>query len=272
MLSVIIPSYKPQDYIYRCLDSVWGQTIDRSKYEVTIILNGEKEPFFTSINEYISLFDNFKCVYSPVRGVSAARNFGLDRTVDSEFIVFIDDDDYVSPNYLEILYNTIVVTESEIVQSNFKNDVCGAVHDDYISRAFDELHGKLFDIVSFRKFFSSVCGKVYNRKFIGKFRFNENVTIAEDAIFLFTLSRNLTRFELSSMNCIYYRCVREGSTVRSYRSFYKIFNNYFVKIYIFSLIFFRNPIEYSFIFYLTRLLAITKTLAGELKTALTYRK
>lgn len=77
-ISIIIPTYKPDYYIWECLDSIKEQTLDKELFEVLIILNGEKEPYYNNILNYIRKNDllNFKIVYTEKPGVSNARNIG----------------------------------------------------------------------------------------------------------------------------------------------------------------------------------------------------
>lgn len=270
-ITVIIPSYRPKEYILKCIDSISSQTLKKDKYNVIIILNGEEEPYYSTINNKIQNIENFRCVYSPKRGVSAARNLGLDLAEDSNYIVFIDDDDYISPNYLEELYNEITISNADIVQANLLVDTRGVISEDYISKAFTRCSEKKFDLILYRNFFSSVCAKIYNRKVVGDTRFREDVRIAEDAIFLFTLSYNVRFFNLVGNNAIYYRNVRIESTLRSYRSIKEIFNNYIKKAWIFTIVYLRKPFKYNLFFFLTRIMAITKTLIHELSFSLSRR-
>lgn len=52
-ISVIIPSYKPRDYLFECLDSLSCQTFPHDEFEVVLILNGCKEPYISTINSYL---------------------------------------------------------------------------------------------------------------------------------------------------------------------------------------------------------------------------
>lgn len=264
-ISVIIPSYQPRDYIYKCLDSISNQTLFSGRFEVIIILNGEKEPYFSAIHEYIENFKNIRCVYNPIKGVSSARNLGLDLSTNSEYIVFIDDDDYISNNYLEVLLNTIMNSNASIVQSNLKCDNNNKITEDYISDAFERLNNKNYNAFYFRNLLSTVWGKIYKKEIIDKIRFRENFKIAEDALFIFEVSKNIKNIILTNENCIYYRNIREGSAIRSYRSPKTIFIDFFNKIVAFTSIYIKSPLKYSFIFYFSRLLAVAKVLFIELR-------
>ncbi len=104
-ISIILPSYNPQNYIYDCIRSICNQTLDASSFELIIILNGDKEPYFTDINRYILTIREgrgIKVCYTELPGVSNARNIGLDMAC-GEYFCFVDDDDILSSNYLEEL-------------------------------------------------------------------------------------------------------------------------------------------------------------------------
>ena len=116
-ISVIIPTYKPKDYIWQCLDSLDAQTLDKRLWEVIIVLNGCSEPWETEIKQYIQShpLTNVRLIQTDEGGVSNARNIGLDQA-KGEYIAFLDDDDYVSPTYLEAL--AAIATPDTIAASN----------------------------------------------------------------------------------------------------------------------------------------------------------
>ena len=51
-ISVIIPSYKPQEYLWQCLDSLCSQTFPKEDFELILVLNGCKEPYYEQIKAY----------------------------------------------------------------------------------------------------------------------------------------------------------------------------------------------------------------------------
>ena len=119
-VSVIIPTYKPQKYLWKCLDSLDNQTLAKDYFEVVLVLNGCKEPYDTQIKEYISKHNDLIINYiqTDEGGVSNARNIGID-VAKGEYVSFIDDDDYVSPKYLQRLLensSSTVVTMAKPVE------------------------------------------------------------------------------------------------------------------------------------------------------------
>ena len=56
LISVIIPTYRPKDYLWECLDSIVNQTFPKDKFELLVVLNGCSEPWKSQIDKYISFF------------------------------------------------------------------------------------------------------------------------------------------------------------------------------------------------------------------------
>lgn len=132
-VSVIIPTFRPGSYLFDCLYSVLDQDFSRDKFEIIIVLNGEKEPYFGNIEAFFS--DKkvmYKLLYTSQKGVSNARNLALDN-INSLFIVFLDDDDILSSNFLSLLY--LKASSDFIVVSNLKtfSSDLNTLGDDYIS-------------------------------------------------------------------------------------------------------------------------------------------
>ena len=66
---MIVPTYKPEKYIWECLESIKNQTLDKRLFEVLIILNGKKGPYFNNISEYIlkNKLSNFILIYTKIK-------------------------------------------------------------------------------------------------------------------------------------------------------------------------------------------------------------
>ena len=106
-ISVIIPTYKPQAYLWECLDSLVAQTFPKEDFEIVLVLNGCTEPWKSQIQEYIDAKMkgmNVKFIHTEQGGVSNARNIALD-AAQGEYVTFIDDDDYVSKTFLASSYS-----------------------------------------------------------------------------------------------------------------------------------------------------------------------
>lgn len=215
-ISIIIPTYKPGSYLKDCLESINNQTMDKKCFEVIIVLNGVIKPYIEYIYSLTKMYD-FNSVVIPTEtpGVSNARNLGLART-QGEYVCFIDDDDKISPSYLENLYSK--ATPNNIVASNVKAfyNNSNKTENDYIASAYKKLINKNSPLSVFkgRKFMSSSCCKIISRRIIQDVRFDTNLKIGEDSVFMAKISKKVKSIVLSDSSAIYYRRLRAGSASR----------------------------------------------------------
>lgn len=215
-ISIIIPTYKPGSYLKDCLESINNQTMDKKCFEVIIVLNGVIKPYIEYIYSLTKMYD-FNSVIIPTEtpGVSNARNLGLSRT-QGEYVCFIDDDDKISPSYLENLYSK--ATPNNIVASNVKAfyNNSNKTENDYIASAYKKLINKNSPLSVFkgRKFMSSSCCKIISRRIIQDVRFDTNLKIGEDSVFMAKISKKVKSIVLSDSSAIYYRRLRAGSASR----------------------------------------------------------
>jgi glycosyltransferase involved in cell wall biosynthesis len=230
-ISVIIPSYKPDTYLWDCLDSLQNQILPDSDYEVVLILNGCCEPYKSEIEAFIkdNGWRNLRLFQTDTPGVSNARNIGLDNAI-GDYIAFIDDDDIVSPSYLSSLYEHIsdVNTADELVISDVKSfeDNLGNLSSDYLSDYYAKLKNqtscKLFTI---KNFLSNCCCKLVPRALIADTRFDPNFKNGEDTLFMYSLTNRIKRVTPASNDAIYYRRLRKNSASRRVQSKKEIFIN-----------------------------------------------
>lgn len=263
-ISVIIPTYKPQSYIWECLYSLKLQTFPKENFEIILVLNGCKEPYLTRIKEYINTTlkgYNVNFIHTDKGGVSYARNIALD-IAKGEYITFIDDDDYVSPSYLEELYKK---AKPEIVSlSNTTAFIDGNLTDKFkfsLSKVFELISSKGVQPLSkARKYFAGPCMKLIHKSIIKERRFDERFKNGEDCIFMFLISDKIKKINFTSSNAIYYRRYRENSAVTKKRSFFSRLSNALNTIREYIIIYLRNPSDYSFNFFCTRILGTLKSI------------
>jgi glycosyltransferase involved in cell wall biosynthesis len=258
-VSVIIPTYKPGLYLFECLDSVVNQDFSKDKFEAVIVLNGEKNPYFENIESYFESRNiNFKLLYTPVKGVSNARNIGLENII-SKNVVFLDDDDILSTNFISNLYSSIYL--NTIVVSNvktFRADL-NSLGDDYITRSYNKCYKKPeYSLFNYRGFMSSVCAKMIPIGIINGIRFDKYLSSSEDAAFMFTISCNVRNIKLADNDTIYFRRLRAGSTSRSNISFSGHFRNFLQIILKYSKVYFPMIYKYNILFYISRIVAASK--------------
>lgn len=100
-ISIIIPVYNVEKYLRRCLDSVLGQTF--GDWEAVCVNDGSPDGSRSIIEEYALSDPRFVLCDKPNGGLSDARNFGLSRA-QGDYVVFLDSDDFIHPQTLEIAY------------------------------------------------------------------------------------------------------------------------------------------------------------------------
>lgn len=253
-ISIIIPTYNPDNYLIDCVQSLYNQSLNKKNFEIIIVLNGEIDKYRFFLNEiYISKPNevNLTILESLLTGVSSARNFGLDNA-SGKYITFLDDDDILSPNYLETMLSK--VESSSIVVSNvysFYNELDENIID-YLS--YKKLGNS---IIQRRKYLSNACCKLIPRDIICTKRFNVNFKNGEDALFMFSISNNIKQIIIEK-NCIYYRRLRPNSASRKKISFISRIKRIVKQQLEYTKIYFSNPCEYNFVLYLSRLLAVYK--------------
>lgn len=256
-ISVILPTYKPGDYIWACLDSLVNQTFSKVDYEVIIILNGCRDPWKNSIQRYIDenmLGMNVKFIQTDQGGVSNARNIGLD-VVEGDYIAFIDDDDFVSIEYLEELHK--IARPDTISLSYPFAFIDGNLEQiDYpITETYDTMANKGHQLYQkSRKYFSGPCMKLIPKNFIEDRRFDVSFSNGEDSLFMFLISDSFTFVDYTSTKAIYFRRYRDSSAVTTKRSRINKISNSLRLIGALSKIYFRSPLKYNTIFYITRIL------------------
>ncbi|MCX8464131.1 glycosyltransferase [Bacteroides fragilis] len=259
-LSVIIPTYRPQNYLFECLTSVINQEIiDTKDYEILIVLNGPCNPYKENINFFLSERENslnIRLIYTREVGVSNARNIGIKEST-GDFICFIDDDDLISKSYLWNLLSR--AKENEIVAANVLTftDSITSTGSDYLGRAYCKCcKKKSYNIFVFRSFLSTSCAKIIPKKMIADRRFNNKYELSEDSLFMFSISDHLKKITLTSADCVYYRRVRANSVSRTTRKRYKRVINSLNLAYSYTLIYLKGFYKYNFFFYVSRLVGL----------------
>lgn len=249
-VSVIIPTYHPQHHTVDCLASVKQQTLDASLYEVIVVLNGEREPYESILCK--NLPSNGRLLYSPVASACSSRNKGIDEA-KGEYICFIDDDDEISPTYLEELLKCVRqnVIAASYCLSLFED---GHTTKNTYSQEY-ERHARLGEHPFYRskKIFSVPWMKLIHRDIIGTRRFNESFPSGQDALLMFEISDKMEKVRFTSSEAIYYWRQRSNSLHRL--NPFRRFSKYGRLAWAYTCLYFRHPLRYNFYFYVTRLLA-----------------
>ncbi len=111
-LSIIVPVYKVEAYLSRCVDSILNQTF--SDFELLLIDDGSPDACGLICDEYAEKDKRVRVFHKENGGVSSARNLGLDNSC-AEYLTFCDSDDYMEPDWLEKLCNAADSSSADLL-------------------------------------------------------------------------------------------------------------------------------------------------------------
>ena len=253
-VSVIIPTYRPSDYLFRCLDSLQGQTLVVTEWEMLIVLNGCNEPWHSQVSSYLKNhhINNARILQTDTAGVSNARNIGLEEA-KGEYIAFVDDDDCVSNTYLEQLVgkaqkDTISLSNTTAF-SSAERYIPYYIEQEYSRRA---RYGKQ-PFYKAKKYFGGPCMKLIHRDIIGNIRFDTRFSNGEDSLFMYAISKNIRYVDFTSQDAIYFRRMRTDSASKGETGWTAV-KNRLQLMHEYSAIYWTDMQAYRFGFYITRIL------------------
>ncbi len=221
MISVIVPVFNAGEWLRRCVDSILAQTY--TDFELLLVDDGSTDAGGAICDEYARKDARIRVFHKPNGGVSSARNIGLDSAV-GEWITFCDADDYVSPCYLHNLINAAADPAVDLVFNYAVVHCDGKTKKENYPEKVIPL-GELSDLFLNNDLIwhTSTWSKLFRRSIINnaRIRYNENIHIGEDALFLFTYILMCNRIKVIC-TCDYNYDIRDTDSlthrVNSYQS------------------------------------------------------
>lgn len=166
LISVIVPVYNVEKYLSRCINSLMNQTY--KNIEIILVDDGSTDNSPDICDSFELIDKRIKVIHKKNGGLSDARNAGLNLAV-GEFIGFVDSDDYVSEDFIEVLYNVMCSEKSDIVECSvtkfFENNSFDSYIDDLKISNYtaEEALSGLIDENPFRQ---HVWNKLYKKELI----------------------------------------------------------------------------------------------------------
>ena len=118
LLSIVVLIYNLEKYLPRCLESLVNQTLE--EIEILCVDDGSTDSAPQIIEKYARKYPNkVKVFHKPNGGEFTTRNFGLERAT-SEYVTFVDSDDYVELDWAEKLYNAAKQNNADIAVCGFE--------------------------------------------------------------------------------------------------------------------------------------------------------
>ncbi|MBO5345606.1 MAG: glycosyltransferase [Paludibacteraceae bacterium] len=179
LVSVIVPVYKAEKFLHKCVDSLLAQTM--TDFEVLLIDDGSPDRSGAICDEYAAKDSRIRVFHKANGGVSSARNLGLDNA-QGEWIAFVDSDDWVEVDYLLELTRKLdvdLILTGVIFTSGLKIKVESEY---YSSKEIDKCFNKYSDT----SVLTAPWAKLYRKSLIQKhvIRFDDKIRCGEDFIFV----------------------------------------------------------------------------------------
>ena len=188
-ISVIIPVYNVEKYVATCLDSLLSQTYQN--FEIILIDDGSEDGSLHICREYEKQDSRIRVFHQENQGVSSARNFALGR-MTGEYVTFIDPDDYVKEDYLEVLFRDMVMHEADVVCCNMielmDNQVVHINKPRVLRKRVLNHTEDIYSIIATREefFWNSACMALIKASWIENCRFRK-LKFGEDQAFMYDL-------------------------------------------------------------------------------------
>jgi len=184
-ISVIVPVYKVEKYLSVCIDSVLHQSY--ADFELLLIDDGSPDNSGKICDYYQQIDPRVKVYHQDNKGVSAARNLGLDNA-SGKWILFADSDDWADHDWLQSYANHFsneddIIFQGVIVESTSNQSIRSLTSGRYVN---DNVGKGILHVIEEIDFtYNSTWSKIFKRDIIekNKIRFDTNMSLGEDMVF-----------------------------------------------------------------------------------------
>ena len=149
LISVIVPVYNVEDYLEKCVKSILSQTYP--KFELILVDDGSKDSSGSICDKLASFDSRIVCIHKQNGGLSSARNTALD-LCKGQYITFVDSDDLIASNALELMMDYAIKCQSDIVVTSY-----------IISFSDDNVTKFVVEEPTLNEIFVSKVGEVYEK-------------------------------------------------------------------------------------------------------------
>ena len=117
-VSIIVPIYNTAEYLSRCIDSLIAQTY--RDIEIILVDDGSTDSSYEICQSYACCDDRIRLFHQINQGLSAARNTGIEQlSAESDYLTFVDSDDYVADSYIEEMVKLSVQYDADVVSCKY---------------------------------------------------------------------------------------------------------------------------------------------------------
>lgn len=184
-ISIIIPVFNTGKLLYRCIESILQNGF--ADYEIIIVDDGSDRQTANICDECVKLDSRIIVYHTQNKGVSCARNFGVEKA-NGEYIAFIDGDDTIENTYLSVLYELAVSTNADISMCGYK-ECLKSGKQLYFYKTGKEYIWKdeeILDTFFVKNLIAwNVWGKLFKSRLAKNITFPEGKKIAEDMFYVY---------------------------------------------------------------------------------------
>ena len=216
-ITVIVPVYKVEPYIHRCVDSILQQSFQ--DFDLVLVDDGSPDTCPQICDDHATQDGRIVVIHKQNGGLSDARNAGIDWAMensDSEWLAFVDSDDYLHPDYLLTLYETAQREAADLVICDFirvnnQEEIIEKEHSFFDLVTEDKK--KLFEILNTGWRIDMAWNKLYAKPIFNHLRFVFG-KIHEDEFAIHHVLWNCQKAAIINCGLYYYR-IREHSIMTS---------------------------------------------------------
>lgn len=208
-VSIIIPVYKVETTIHKCLDSFLAQTL--KEWEIVLVDDGSPDRSGQICDEYATKDSRFRIIHQQNAGVSAARQTALE-AVTGEYVIHADPDDWGEPKMLEDLYKKAEADDADMVICDMYKDF-GDKCLYYKQVIADTNPQSILNDIFKGNVHGSCCNKLIKHSCIEKYgaKFPKGVNYCEDVSFLVQLLKH--NIKVTYLNKAYYHYVQNQDSI-----------------------------------------------------------
>lgn len=217
-VSVIVPVYNVEPYLRRCVDSILAQR--HQNFEILLIDDGSADASGAICDQYAAQDSRIIVIHQENKGVSSARNAGLDRC-SGEYVSFIDPDDWIEKDMFHVMLQAFgelnvdfaVCNEAHVIAEAEGIEIKQINHWPELSGTTTVKHSALYEKIFART--AIMCNKIVKRAIIGEHRWNPSLSYGEDFVFFLEILEGCHSAVIVP-NCYYnYVIKRPGNVVSS---------------------------------------------------------
>ncbi|WP_243009253.1 glycosyltransferase [Clostridium sp. AM58-1XD] len=171
LVSVIVPVYKVENYLERCVHSIQNQTYKH--LEIILVDDGSPDNCGKICDEFAENDKRIRVIHKINGGLSEARNFGID-VAEGKYIVFVDSDDWIDPDMIELLLRIREMHNADIVECSYRNVYKDKIIEETYCRGEIVIGDSVFALKGMLdwKYFKPVAwNKLYKREVLGDIRY-----------------------------------------------------------------------------------------------------